>query len=64
MLRNYLTKEYEVPYFKTKYNSINVFIGKCLNLGNDGWNSWGEIKKLMLNEEEIYNELDFIDGRF
>lgn len=51
VLRNYLSKEYEVPYFKTKYNSINVFIGKCLDLGNGGWNSWTEIKKFIVSEE-------------
>ena len=53
-----------MPYLKTKYNSINSFIGKCLELDKSGWNNWLEIKKFIVNEEEIYSELDFMDGRF
>jgi serine/threonine protein kinase len=64
ILRKYLSGEYEVHYLSNKFASVNLFVGKCLGVSGAGFGSWGEVMEWMVNEEEIYNQLDFHDGHF
>lgn len=68
ILRKYIAEEYEVRYLSNKYASINLFIARCLKVGQKKgvgeFREWPQVMEWVVQEEEIYNQLDFYNGHF
>ena len=45
--------------FSRRFGSVNELIGLCLRAG-----SWKEVRDYLVREEEVFNEIDFVERPF
>jgi hypothetical protein len=63
ILRKYQEGEHLIPISDQRYASLNALIMSCLSLSKDP-PSWQQLRRYLLEEEEIYGIVDFHDVDF
>lgn len=64
ILRKYQEGDHVIPIPDQRYASLNALIMNCLRLSKEQQPSWQELKRYLLDEEEIYGFIDFHDVDF